>query len=404
MSAIPWLFAAIVWLPISFAGALGFVPLVGIIGISALFCQKHLKIHPYMSVLAIAIAYAAITSLWSPYETPLVDINFAEADFNVRSAVLRVALIGVFGGLAIAGVQRIRKKPSQIVVRALVVGLILQGVSLVVITYQRDAVYKLFEPMITDYASAVLNLSRNTTAFGLGAVILMGMIHNSKQYLGSFSQVVSGIFCVVIAYYLNKLSATAAAISVVFAWLFMFLPQVFGKFTFRVIGYATGAFIVLSPILFGVLIAVLGERKEALELSFLWRVEIWNDVIRQTSDSPIWGRGLDALRTFDAVFQEGEWKGERIIPWHAHNMFLHIWVETGYIGVFLVALAVFLLGHRLPAPSEMGPQASSVACGLFAACLVICAFSFSLWNDWWWALVVVTIGFVILLRNAWVEE
>ncbi|MFC7291611.1 O-antigen ligase family protein [Hirschia litorea] len=404
MSAIPWLFAAIVWLPVSFAGALGFVPLVGIIGISALFCKKELQFYPYIGVLIVAIIYAAITSLWSPYTTPLVDINFAKGDFNVRSAVLRIALIAIFGGIALAGVQKIASKPSQWAINTLIVSLVLQGLSLVIIMHNREAVYDLFEPLITDEASAILNLSRNATTFGIGAIILMSLIHNSKQYLGAFRGLVSAVFCFSTAYYLNSLSATAAAVAIVIAWLFMFLPQVCGKYTFRVIGYGTGVFVILSPVIFSVLIAVLGDRKEALELSFLWRVEIWSDVIRQTSDAPIWGRGLDALRTFDAVFQEGVWKGERIIPWHAHNMFLHIWVETGYVGVCLVALAVFLLGRRLPAPSEIGPNAASAACGLWAGCLAICTFSFSLWNDWWWALVVVAVGFVILLRNAWVDE
>lgn len=404
MSAIPWFLAVLLWLPVAFAGALGFVPIVGILGISALFFPKVLELRPYMWSFAACFVYAAITSVWSPYTTPLVEINFSEGDYHVKSAVLRVALIALFGGLALAGAHKISSRNSKAIIWGFVVIACLQMLVLVIIRHFYDEMYALLEPLITDNASAVMNLSRNVSSFGVGSIILIAVLREFGKVSSGAGIFLSGVLALAIAFYCQALSASAAAIGIVLAWLFMFLPQLLGKYTFRVLGGVSAAFIVVSPLCFSFLIAELGESKELLSPSFLWRVEIWSEVISKTSDAPIWGRGLDALRTFDAVFQDGPWEGERIVPLHAHNMLLHIWVETGFIGVCLTALSVGLLGNRIPAPSELGPSAASAACGLWAACLVVCTLSFSVWNDWWWALIVVAVGLVTLLRNAWIEE
>ncbi|ACT60046.1 O-antigen ligase family protein [Hirschia baltica] len=404
MSAIPWFFATIIWLPIAFAGALGFVPLVGILGISALFFQKNIQFRPYMGVFIVALVYAACTSIWSPYTTPLVEIDFSKGDFHVKSAVLRVALITLFGGIALAGAQKVSKAKSKLVVEVFSVIILLQAISLVIIHYFYSDVYNFFEPLITDQTSATLNLSRNVSAFGIGATLLIAIFRHVDNTPKLRDLLLSTGFALFSAYYCQSLSASAAASAILLAWAFMFLPGIFGKYTFRILGCATAGFIVLSPIVFSSFIEVLGDRKETLEASYLWRIEIWTEVLRHMSEKPFWGQGLDALRTYDAVFEDGIWEGQRIIPLHAHNMFLHIWIETGYVGVWLTALSVLLMGNRLPAPADLGPKAAAAICGLWAACLIICNFSFSLWNDWWWALIVVVIGFVSLIHNAWSDE
>ena len=404
MSAIPWTFAAIVWLPVAFAGALGFVPLVGILALFAFFQSKKFEYKTYMLPLFLGLGYTALSSVWSPYSTPLVDIDFGEGDFHIRSAVLRVFLVVIFGGVALAAASKLSKRNSKIAVFVFSVAVIFQALSLMTINYFPDQVYERFASFTSDRSSAILNLSRNIVCFSVGAIIVMAVIRYLTEGHSIAFKLLSGVWAVFAAYYCHSLSGSAAAIGILAAWFFMFFPAIFGKYTFRVIGCLTAAFIVLSPICFSILIEILGEKKYTLEPSFWWRIEIWSSVLEHATKAPIIGNGLDALRTFDETFQEGAFQGEKIIPLHAHNMLLHLWVETGYIGIFAAALGVLLFSFGLPDPYELGPKSAAATCGLWALCLTICTLSFSVWSEWWWALLVVAIGFIILLRNTWVGD
>ncbi len=404
MSAIPWTFAALVWLPVAFAGALGFVPLVGILALFAFFQSKKFEYKTYMLPLFLGLAYTALTSIWSPYATPLVDINIAEGDFHIRSAVLRVLLVVLFGGVVLAAADRLSQKNSKIAIYAFLVAVGLQAISLMVINYFPDQVYEKVASLTSDRASAILNLSRNIVCFAVGAIISMAVIRHLFDSHDVRLKIASGLWALFAAYYCHSMSGSAAAIGILVAWFFMFFPAIFGKYTFRVIGCFSAGFIVLSPICFSLLIEVLGEDKYALEPSYLWRIEIWTSVLNHATNAPILGNGLDALRTFDETFQEGLFQGEKIIPLHAHNMLLHLWVETGYIGIFAAALSVLLFSFSLPDPYDLGPKSAAATCGLWALCLTICTLSFSVWSEWWWALIVVAIGFIILLRNSWIAE
>lgn len=404
MAAIPWFLTAILWMPLAFAGALGFVPLVGLLGLVSVYFYKEIEFRTYSTILAFCFVYAGISSLWSPYKVPLVEFDFSEGDISVRSAVLRVGLIALFGGLAVLSARHIKSKQALQLMVGLSIAVFLQAVGLIVIAYFPDQVFNTFSSFTDDHRSAVLNLGRNISAFAVGIVLVIAMLRGGVSDSGVGRFVLSAFLGAVAIYYCHKLSATGPAIGILLAWFFMFLPQLFGKFTFRALGIVSAVVIVLSPVLFSLMIMELGDAKENLNISFLSRVEIWNEVLVQMSNTPLFGQGLDFLRVHDAVYDGGVLEGQRIIHLHAHNMPMHIWVETGYIGVFLISLTVLLIGFRIPAPSELGPIASSAACGIWALCLVLCTVSYSVWSDWWWALVALAVGFVAIFRQAWGDE
>jgi O-antigen ligase len=126
---------------------------------------------------------------------------------------------------------------------------------------------------------------------------------------------------------------------------------------------------------------------------------MWDEIIAAISDKPIFGWGVDSLRWHDARFVDGPHVGERIIQNHAHNMFLHIWMETGFVGSMLTAMVILVFFWRLPSPDNLGPSAGRATLGLWWAVFLAASGSFSVWSGWWWSVILLLIGFIVLFSR-----
>ena len=193
--------------------------------------------------------------------------------------------------------------------------------------------------------------------------------------------------------------ATAVTLVVVAVALIYIVPAL-GSVGWYVLGGLTAIYILATPFLFALLIALIGDEKSQLPASAWWRIESWTYAIDQIiAVKPVLGWGLDGLRSFTDRFAEGRWEGQMMMPNHPHNMLLHIWAETGLVGALLAAAICLLLAFRLANAHQMTPIGASAAAALWGAALVVCSFSFSLWNEWWWALVGFCAAIAVLLNR-----
>jgi O-antigen ligase len=101
-------------------------------------------------------------------------------------------------------------------------------------------------------------------------------------------------------------------------------------------------------------------------------VDIWTFVSARMTEKPLFGWGLDASRTF---------KGH--IPLHPHNAALQLWFELGAVGAVLGALIWTFIFWRFAEASRSRRLYAAAGCATAWSALIIGAFSFSLWQEWW---------------------
>ena len=75
---------------------------------------------------------------------------------------------------------------------------------------------------------------------------------------------------------------------------------------------------------------------------------------------------------------------------------LQIWAETGFIGAALAAAFLFFLGSKLKSPSAWSPISKYAAAGLTGACVAICSFAYSMWNEAFWASAILAAAVVLV--------
>ena len=78
-------------------------------------------------------------------------------------------------------------------------------------------------------------------------------------------------------------------------------------------------------------------------------------------------------------------------------MGLQLWAETGLVGVILACTVLLLLALALPPPSSLGMPVTIAAAGLIGAGFSLFSLSYSLWNEAFWATVVLVAAAIVLL-------
>lgn len=144
---------------------------------------------------------------------------------------------------------------------------------------------------------------------------------------------------------------------------------------------ATAAYIVLGPVLMDIFLDALTPAiREAIPLSWAWRLEIWafsNDLIAQ---APLFGHGLDSARVLNGHM---ELRGLMIdlLPLHTHSAALHIWLEAGFIGAALAAATLIAIARwlgRIALDRPVWIALSYVFAVWFANVLV----GYGIWQEW----------------------
>ncbi len=398
---IPWVLASVLWVPIAYAGGLGFAPLTFLMALPCLFAARETVIRPYMIALAIGFAYAALSATWSPMDRPLIIFDLAEGDFAIKSMALRVGLVTLLSSIIIAAALKTAPQFAQRMTDWFSVVVMAQLAVLLAFALIMDTMLDIATRMSSSRGEVVQNMVRNAQIATVAAVLLAGALRLRPDRFGPanimrFAPIflLGGVGGLCIA-----LDSSAGALCAFLAIPAHYLMPRLGAWGWRALGALSAVYILSAPLIFSGLITAIGDAKSALPATAWWRLDIWGVVLEMIAQKPWLGWGLDALRTHDAVWPDGRFAGYPVIPNHSHNMVLHLWVETGLAGAALAAAAVGMLGWRLSVARTLAPIASGTAAGLWVTVMIVCSFSYSLWNEWWWALVGISAAFIVLINR-----
>ena len=146
-------------------------------------------------------------------------------------------------------------------------------------------------------------------------------------------------------------------------------------------GLVAGLLIVM-PLALPELISSLPETvRDALPLSWDWRLEIWSYAGELIRENPWFGYGLDASRPLNREMVLDGFQIEAL-PMHPHNATLHVWLETGAVGALLLAAALIAMGGRIAAAPKLSRIQAMGVVWVFVAYVSLIVFSYGVWQEW----------------------
>jgi O-antigen ligase len=362
-----WILVAVLTPLMGFFGARGFAPEVGIAGFLCLpFVRLRLADSAGLILFGLLVEWALISALWSPAPLPHDLKEFG------RFTGLHLAQELLFSGALIITARALSANQAR---KALVwVGgglMLLTAVLLfesvtdawLLSTLQRLAGEK---PRVEHWA---------LRAVAQGAYVLVmlfwpvsiGLWAGGRRYLTA-AFVGTAAAALILLHVSAPVAAivTSAAVFGLVAWLGR--PAAVG-----VLVLSAGQ-IVAVPWLMrmwardGVFASMLPH----LPASWAARVKIWTFVTERMAEKPVFGWGLDASRTFKGY-----------IPLHPHDAALQLWFELGAIGAALGVLVWAFIFWRFAEAAPRRRLYAAAGCATAWSALIIGAFSFSLWQEWW---------------------
>lgn len=114
-----------------------------------------------------------------------------------------------------------------------------------------------------------------------------------------------------------------------------------------------------------------------LKASVPHRLEVWDFAATEALKSPVYGRGVEALRNLKSETPMPYIQSNHIL--HPHNAALQIWVEFGLVGIVLGnLLLLYILRQCWRAPEKTRP----LYLGIFMASLCAAMTGYGLWQGW----------------------
>lgn len=375
------------------AGGLGMAPLVAIIGGVGWLCAgsfirafKPFNIAPHIFVIFGFLAWASLTSLWSPYVTD---------DLLTNPVKLCIGVILFLGSIRAVRAAQLYIPDILahifIAINLLACGFIIfDGLSNYGLTFLFDPLGD-DEDIIEKLASAEMNIGHSVTILILFLSPLIAIM-TQRFKRGWFL----ALLYIALLLWAAKLSGLAVGMVSVVAILCVLIVSKLNPYWVlkAALGFAICS-ILFAPLI-GVFCGALPDSfNESLPLSWQHRTAMWEYTSARIWEAPLWGHGFDAVRTFDATMPLGRAKAWPIVSLHPHNAGLHIWVETGFIGVMLACGAIFMLGRRLIL-AAIEPQNVAVYSSLIVAVTLISAVTYGVWQDWWWACIIFAVALLHL--------
>jgi len=366
----------------SHAGGLGMAPLAAIIGATAWLTRpRFIFTKPPLHIFAVFyfLLWAALTSLWSPYQAGAILSNPVKLIIGVilylgcinavqrGRTVLPVILPHIFVAL-------------NILTCGLIIADCLSGYGL---TYMADPL-KPDENPVRKLADVEMNVGHSVTVLllFLGPVMAIMMQRIKFGWIGALVYVAALLW----AAYLSGLAVGILSAVVVLAALIVsiLLPRAAFKLAIAV---------AIAAIVFAPLVGLISQNLPKdwvaqLPLSWEHRVAMWDFTANKIWEAPFFGHGFDAVRTFDDTMVLGRAENWRIVSLHPHNAGLHIWVETGLVGVILSCGAIWLIGKTLLQRVANSTAFAMGATGFIVAAAIISSVTYGVWQDWWWASII----------------
>lgn len=339
---------------------LGFAALLGLAG---LLCLPALRLTPreapLMAVLLLALAWAGLSSLWSPHPAGALEDNVA----------LKLALQLPLYFAAWCGARRADPVLARRALRVFAWGLAAYGLVLLVEAVTAGGVYGTFRNLIQDPIRP--DLGRKNIAQGSFVLALLwpvAAVGGLRAGAPAWLALPMALGAAVVA---KVFDADAPVLAVALAVSVAALVWIWPRSAPKALGLAAAGLVLMMPLL------ILAQRTMGtggpLPLSWSQRLDYWAYAIARIAEHPWRGWGLDASRTFSPHIQL-----------HPHNGALQIWLELGALGAVLAALAWAFVFRRL-ARDDRSLTTAAIA-GSAAVYLLFGLVSFGVWQEWWLAL------------------
>ncbi|MEM1036367.1 MAG: O-antigen ligase family protein [Pseudomonadota bacterium] len=401
----------ILWPIVAYLGGQGFTAGVALAAIPVLFYARPKSISLYALAFICFMLWIIASASWSGAERDLFEGSLGGRDFGLNDASLRVGLTALcIGGVAFIATQVNPNAPKSLSIIRGVIAVQIAGVVATALFMDQIIQGLVWLAWSDDPAESMpSNMMRNANAMMLILPVLTawlwtreGLIHRGAALalvpLAGWAGLVIGSW-----------AAIAAVVLIGAASLIVWLMKRAG---FLILFTFLGSYILIAPFILGDMVRILRDAGVPLPASFWSRLHAWDAVTDKVAAAPMIGHGLEASKTWteaygqqpakvaeivaDTGMSESVWQFYSIVPGHPHNMALQIWAETGMVGALLAALTCFLVGVRLYQIGPLSHMARFAGAGLFGATLAFATFSYSMWNEAFWASVALVAAVVIL--------
>ncbi|HYD64554.1 O-antigen ligase family protein [Azospirillum sp.] len=127
------------------------------------------------------------------------------------------------------------------------------------------------------------------------------------------------------------------------------------------------------------------------------RMEIWDASARMALEKPLFGWGMEAIRSTPDLFQEPVvFMRNRDTTMHPHNGPLQVWVDLGLVGVVLTLGILVQIVRRI---GRLSGPAHATALALLAIVCTVSTVSHGLWQSWWIGLISTAAAFLAMAAD-----
>lgn len=357
------------------AGSLIIAPWVALLAMFAVPVDKrfwHFERMPWELVAGLAfLAWVAASFLWSPYDDPQ---QVWKTCLGIPLYLLFVLRVG-----SLDGAWR-RRIEATLIFLVFALGLTL--LTEVLLDGAATRAFKLAEEdfggMPLDDVNTFVNRSLGHAAVPLILLSLpAGLIawRDGGPLIGVAFVALAGLAAFSFETQVNAAAFILASIAALMAafWPRTMITVVFG---------VTAGMLVVMPLALPEVIAQLPEGlRNALPLSWVWRLEIWSYAGELIRENPWFGYGLDASRPLNRELLLQGYTVEAL-PMHPHNATLHVWLETGAVGAVLLASTLVAMGGRIAAAQNLSRLQAVGAVWVFVVYVSLIVFSYGVWQEW----------------------
>ena len=382
------------WPVLAILGGQGFSSFIVVTGILAIFWCRQFRFDFSRTGLCLAVflGWALFSSLWSPYDPPLISGHLLEQNFAIKSGALRLSLLAILAGLLLLALRPMFEPSRSRRVRFITIIFYIHGLAGIIIGYVLWVQYSaLVSPEAVQRASEMMqNLTRSQNSFALIIPILLARAKFHRRYELSLFQ---GALICGAAVISVIIGASAAVLAIMLGCVGCIVAQNFPR-TMLKLSFATLAGLTLfMPAIIWLGTVSIDTLSLSLPDSVHSRIIGWEYTLDMIAQRPLTGHGLDATRTWTDTFSTRPelanafpeyWASFQLVAGHPHNMPLHIWAETGLVGIvlFLVCIgAIYQQLRQIAADSFLSPAIS----GLVFAFIPIYCSAYGVWNDAFWA-------------------
>ena len=398
----------LLWPLMGILGGQGYSPLLLIAGLPALAVARPRTSLPVYTLLGFAfVAWAAVTEFWSPASTGFVSGNPFKGNFAIEAASVRIIATAILAALAVRASIAMKMGSSQISARLMIFAFAFQGLFVILSSYLAGPfIEAIYGPDPLDQINGVQNVARNANAFLIALPILLGYLgaRQGWPWIG-----VCALIIIASLTAFMRVDSQAAMIGTITMLFAMAVVHFAPRNGFRWLLGGLAAYIALAPALIGGALAILRQTGITLPGSFQSRAWSWERVIEKTFEQPFFGNGISASKTWRETYSSHpewlanlppHWAEYPVIPGHPHNMPLQIWAETGLVGAMLVSWALAVLALSLRPPADMRKDIRYAAAGLIGVVTSLMSVAYSVWNEAFWASIVLAVcGLILLARR-----